>query len=191
MGTDRFVQCSRDGLHVRELANTQEVLTMVQRNALGQFVARDPVERFWEKVDKSGPFPRDPLIMLPDGCWLWTALINPRTGYAQFHPNRTPVLAHRWAYEVIRGDPIPVDMEIDHLCRVRHCVNPDHMELVTHRENQWRGNGPTGINHRKTHCKRGHPFDDENTYYHELSGQRSCRACHAMRERRRRRERQA
>ena len=81
-----------------------------------------PVEaRFWEKVDV------DPL-----GCWLWTASVN-EDGYGQFMADRS-VLAHRFAFELLRG-PIPRNLELDHLCRVRPCVNPDHLEPVTHEEN--------------------------------------------------------
>lgn len=89
---------------------------------------RTPVERFWSKVDKSGD------------CWLWTAAVNPN-GYAQFSPNRRRVYAHRYAYELACG-PIPNDLTVDHLCRVRHCVNPAHLEVVTRGENTRRGQTP-------------------------------------------------
>jgi hypothetical protein len=76
----------------------------------------------------------------PDGCWLWTAHVNPRTGYVQFRiggRSGKMVLAHRWSYEHFVG-PIPDGLQIDHLCRVRHCVNPSHLEPVTARENRLR-----------------------------------------------------
>ncbi len=85
--------------------------------------------RFFSRVDKR-----------PDGCWLWTAHVHPRTGYVQFRIGGRKgkmVLAHRWAYERFTG-PIPAGLELDHLCRVRHCVNPAHLEPVTRSENRRR-----------------------------------------------------
>ena len=82
-------------------------------------------ERFWSKVDKNGP----------GGCWLWTASLNNR-GYGRFGPTgqRKLVRAHRWAYEAVVG-PIPDGLVIDHLCGVKRCVNPAHLEPVTNFEN--------------------------------------------------------
>lgn len=84
-----------------------------------------------------------------------------------------------WAYENRYG-PIPSSLEIDHLCRVRSCVNPDHMEAVTRRINQTRGVGFIAHNAALTHCHRGHPFDLWNTRMeHTKTGRlaRRCRAC--------------
>jgi hypothetical protein len=77
--------------------------------------------------------------------------------------------------------PIPEGLVIDHLCRNRGCINPTHMEPVTNAENVLRGEGPTAVNARKTHCKRGHPFDDVNTYVYAKG--RACRMCHQLRQR--------
>lgn len=82
--------------------------------------------RFWAKVDKT------------ETCWLWTAAIRRRSGYGVFSHQARTMLAHRFAYELLVG-PIPDGLVIDHLCRVRHCVNPDHLEPVTQRENLRRG----------------------------------------------------
>lgn len=71
------------------------------------------------------------------GCWIWIGKRN-KTGYPGLTRNYKSVLAHRLVYEVLVG-PIPYDKEIDHLCRNRSCVNPAHMEVVTHRENARRG----------------------------------------------------
>src|SRR6266849_5089721 len=101
-------------------------------------------ERFWAKVHKT------------DTCWEWTGALW--RGYGYF---RTWI-AHRVAYELLVG-PIPPEKQVDHLCRNRGCVNPEHMELVTSYENILRGEGPTAANKRKLVCSNGHPFTPENT----------------------------
>ena len=83
--------------------------------------------------------------------------------------------AHRAAYELLVG-PVPTGMHLDHLCRNRWCSNPAHCEPVSIGENLRRGNGPTGLNARKAHCLRGHPFDDANTHINQ-DGTRRCREC--------------
>ena len=112
-------------------------------------------DRFWAKVDRGGP----------DECWLWTAHID-RDGYGRFER----IGAHRWAYEFAIG-PIPDGMQIDHLCRVRRCVNPAHLETVTLAENVLRGQGVTAQQARQTHCKRGHPLPAA------VDGRRVCTRC--------------
>lgn len=127
-------------------------------------------ERFWSFVEKN-----------PDtGCWEWTGN-KARGGYARFRSTGGPnVMAHRWSYEHYVG-PIPEGLQIDHLCRVRNCVNPEHLEPVTCRENLLRGDTFQARNARKTHCKRGHPFDEANTYV--MPTGRECRACRGVRKR--------
>jgi hypothetical protein len=144
---------------------------------------RDPWDRFWEKVAEA----TEPSPAGWSGCWLWTASLNP-TGYGAFglggRAGRMHV-AHRVAYEWIVGK-VPAGLELDHLCRDRRCVNPAHLEAVTHRENVRRGNGWSGRHARATHCPAGHPLAGRNLSRYELrQGQRKCLACHAERERKR------
>lgn len=143
--------------------------------------AKSPQDRFWEKVNKHGGLPdfSDPLVRVTeeDGeCWLWAASLN-KKGYGQFQwPGMGSVGTHRVAIFLARGIwSRRGESNIDHLCRNRSCVNPDHLEVVTERTNAVRGDGPTGINARKTHCIHGHEFTIENTY--NENGNRKCRAC--------------
>jgi hypothetical protein len=119
-------------------------------------------ERFWRFVTKT------------DSCWLWTGRLN-HAGYGIFAitSGRT-VRAHRFSYELIY-DAIPEGAELDHLCRVRDCVNPNHLEPVTHLENV-RRSGPA----TRTTCSHGHPLDDDNVY-RDPGGNRHCRQCGRMR----------
>lgn len=128
-----------------------------------------PEERFWSKVEKT------------DGCWLWTGALN-GGGYGRFNVGRR-LYAHRAAYLMFVG-PIPDGLQIDHLCRVRHCVNPDHLEPVTHAENVRRGE--VGTRERmRTHCPHGHEYTEANTYVHPRDGSRKCMACARRRDQQR------
>ena len=123
-------------------------------------------------------------VMSPKtGCWLWTASCF-RDGYAQFKFQGRNRLAHVLAYELHRG-PVPEGLELDHTCRVRHCVNPWHLEPVTHQENVLRGNGLAAQNARKTECPAGHLYDEANTLV--CGRRRFCRACAATKADRKRR----
>ena len=129
-------------------------------------------ERFWSLVDRSGG---------PDSCWLWLGSSN-AAGYGQFHWKAVRGLAHRYSYGITFGK-VPINLELDHLCRVRPCVNPQHLEPVTHKENSRRGIGGLG-NKIKTHCPSGHVYSIENTY--GWGGRRYCRACMNLANRKRR-----
>lgn len=126
-------------------------------------------KRFWSKVNYAGE----------NGCWLWTGM--PTTGgYGTFSFEGNQQYAHRVAYKALIG-VIPEDLQIDHLCRVRLCVNPWHLDLVTSRENMRRGESPAALNSRLTSCpQKGHPFDATNTYINP-SGKRQCRECMRIR----------
>lgn len=123
--------------------------------------------RFWAKV----------ALPNANGCMLWTAYVNYH-GYGMFHLEGRPRMAHRISYELAYGLHGP-GLELDHLCGVRHCVAPLHLEAVTHTENVRRGRGGEW-NARKTHCPAGHPYDEANTY-HPPRGGRRCRTCIAER----------
>ena len=135
--------------------------------------------RFWTKVNKDGPASDYAPYLGP--CWLWTGAQRGK-GYGAFKVDRRMVRAHRFAYELLVG-PIAEGLDLDHLCRVRHCVRPSHMEPVTPQVNILRGVGTSALNAKKTHCPLGHPYDATNTY-HDPRGKRYCRACWRARDRR-------
>ena len=129
-------------------------------------------ERFWKMVDKT----------IPSGCWLWTGATTD-VGYARFNISDKWVLGHRWAWMQIHGE-IPSSQHLDHLCHTndltcrlgnacphRRCVNPDHLERVTPKENAQRGRNAFG-----THCLKGHDLAIVGIYVYP-SGPRQCRAC--------------
>lgn len=127
-------------------------------------------KRFWSRVDKSG------------SCWLWTAALH-SAGYGVLRincshekPKGTLVYAHRFAYELLRG-PISDGLTLDHLCRVRRCCNPDHLEPVSAVVNTLRGISPYAKNARKTHCDSGHELSGENLYLRPDGGGRQCLLC--------------
>jgi hypothetical protein len=139
---------------------------------------RDPMERFWAKVEKRGP----------DECWLWTASVM-GGGYGNFSIDGRPVYAHRWIYEQTIG-PIPSGLTLDHTCHnadqdcpggacAHHrCVNTAHLEPVSQAVNSQRGQ--TGKHNAvKMHCPRGHPYSGSNLYV-DGAGRRRCRECLAL-----------
>lgn len=148
-------------------------------------IPADLPSRFEAKVDRRGP----------DECHPWLGSIGSH-GYGQIAVDGVPQLAHRVAYELYIG-PIPEGDQVDHVrergCTLKHCVNERHLEAVTQQENirrqiaagqlDWRTGQRAAAAKRAalTHCKRGHPFNDENTGYRR-SGHRYCRACRRYRE---------
>jgi hypothetical protein len=130
-------------------------------------------------------FSRKFVIDQVTGCWVWTGAVNggARSGYGYFRKRR----AHRVAYEAWVG-PIPEGLVLDHLCRVRRCVNPSHLEPVTVRENLLRGDTLQAHNAAKTHCIRGHKLSGKNLRLQKKRSRlaRICRTCHREEQRRRR-----
>ena len=115
------------------------------------------------------------------GCWIFMgAVAKNGYGYLCTGTHQSVGLAHRLAYEALVG-PIPAGLHLDHKCRVRCCVNPEHLEPVSCRENVLRGVSPSAVHARKMHCDRGHPFDEKNTYTVSTTGQRKCRECRRVR----------
>ena len=104
------------------------------------------------------------------GCWIWMGTITGR-GYGNVRIDSRYIGAHRAVYQHLRGQ-IPRGHELDHLCRVRCCVNPEHLEAVTHQVNMMRSFAAT-----KTHCKYGHEITKENTEYVSKGGDRRARRC--------------
>jgi hypothetical protein len=129
----------------------------------------EPAERFWSYVDRNG-----------DGCWLWRGYVAQdgygRANFSQLSPS--PLMAHRVSYQLTLGvGSIPEGLQLDHLCRVRNCVNPAHLEPVTGWVNTMRGQTPAARFAARSVCAQGHAFDAANTRIRR-DGSRACRACH-------------
>lgn len=124
---------------------------------------------FWDKVN----------VGAPDACWMWLQSVGSH-GYGQTWDGKTVRLAHRVAWTVWHGEQIPEGMTIDHMCRVRTCVNPHHLRLLTNAENA-RSNG----NANKLTCPTGHSYSGDNLRVNQY-GHRSCRTCNNTRRRERR-----
>ena len=126
-------------------------------------------DRFWQKVSIRGV----------NDCWEYSGYRD-KWGYGHFSIRKKPILAHRFAYEDVRG-PIARDFPLDHLCRNTSCVNPNHLEVVTNQENCRRGLGGQN-NAIKTHCPQGHVYSEENTYRwkHGDIVSRHCKRCNRV-----------
>lgn len=118
-------------------------------------------QRFWAFVEKTPT------------CWIWHGYVH-RKGYGRFNRIGSNQ-AHRVAYELLVG-PIPEGLTLDHLCKSKACVNPEHLEAVTNKVNTLRGGNACAMNARKTHCKYGHEFTPENTF-EQYGGGRGCVTC--------------
>ena len=116
-----------------------------------------------------------------DGCWNWTGAIH-KLGYGQFKFNGSMKRAHRVSYELVKGS-IPKGLEIDHICRNRRCVYPDHLRSVTHKVNVLVGDSFMARRAMQTHCIHGHPLSGDNLITRP-SGGRKCKTCQRAAERR-------
>ena len=122
-------------------------------------------------------------VVKTETCWLWIGGTvkskKARYGLFCFAPKRGAnknTTAHRFSYSHFRG-PVADGLEVDHLCKNTLCVNPDHLEAVTPRVNNLRGNSPSSINARKTHCPIGHAYA-EHAYVNPNTGKKQCKTCH-------------
>lgn len=136
-----------------------------------------PEERFWAMVDKAGP------LWNGTPCWIWRGGIE-SNGYGVVVRDGHRKQAHRFTYETLGGS-IPAGLTLDHLCRNHPCVNPHHLQPVTHRVNILRGQGLAAQEARRIRCPQGHLYDLLNTRI-EDGGRRHCRACEAIRSKLRR-----
>jgi hypothetical protein len=131
----------------------------------------DPAARFARLTQRGAP----------DECWPWQGYID-KKGYGRFRLRSIGTnMAHRAAV-VLAGRTIPDGMQVDHLCRVRHCVNPNHLEVVDQRTNMVRGEHPLMVRHRENRCARGHDLAEA---YPGRNG-RQCRKCATQKARERR-----
>jgi hypothetical protein len=119
------------------------------------------LQSFWNRVERT------------ESCWLWRGAFN-TGGYGVLKMDKRMRIAHRVSWELLVG-PIPDGLTIDHLCKVRACINPAHLEPVTSGENALRGDGPCAQNARLEFCIRGHPFT--KTYVRKGHAKRACRIC--------------
>lgn len=121
----------------------------------------------------------DRIKKVESGCWEWTGHIHV-SGYGEFYTNGKRIRAHRYSCELFKKK-IPFGKVIDHLCRNRKCVNPDHLEIVSIYENSTRGEGVGAKALRMTSCAKGHEFNEINTWYRPVKNSsrfwRVCRIC--------------
>lgn len=132
------------------------------------YIKKTMHHRFWEKVGHG-----------LNGCWQWMGLKH-KGGYGKFfETSKKSTYSHRYAYRELRGE-VPAGLCLDHICRNRACVNPDHLEIVTNKENALRGVSFVAVNAKKTNCSRGHSLSGANLVMFP-DGRRDCLACQKIR----------
>lgn len=147
----------------------------IQRSSAHEVLSASHQEKFWARVLRADA---------PDACWSWLGKTD-KDGYGYLYvpyPEgaRHSEGAHRVAWQLTHKRAIPVDRELDHICRNTRCVKPAHLDLVTSRENTLRGEGPSAQEARQTHCRRGHELSGDNLMVvSKRSGReyRECRTC--------------
>jgi hypothetical protein len=136
---------------------------------MARIYVREPIQNRLERHSVAIPFA---------GCFVWTGAVD-KLGYGRIGMQGKSKLAHRISYQHFVGE-IPQGLELDHLCRNPSCINPNHLEAVTRKVNTDRG--LCAETHKKryaamTHCKHGHEFTFENTYFHPTHNRRQCKTC--------------
>jgi hypothetical protein len=115
------------------------------------------------------------VVRVPEsGCWLWEGAVS-KLGYGRIAFEGKAKFAHRVAFTTLVGE-VPDGMELDHLCKVRSCVNPYHLEPVTRLENMKRS-GAFVYRQQRSHCPKGHELTEDNKYFAACSNKYLCRAC--------------
>lgn len=132
-------------------------------------------------LGRAGALRKTPMFKVDkNGCWLWLLSVT-SGGYGQIMVDQKTLRVHRFVYENVVG---PIESEtLDHLCKVRSCANPDHLDPVSLKENLLRGDGGPARNARKTRCKNGHALSGENLVIQTYRGhkRRQCRKCMKVR----------
>jgi len=166
-----------DSLAVRPFRFTASLLQGESGLSSNTATMKTTEQRFWSKVNKETVV-TSPYVDTP--CWVWTASLKEK-GYGQYSIAGKPCLAYKYSYEQNVGK-VPDYMTIDHICRNRPCVRPDHLRLLTQKQNNEASDSLTALNGRKTTCKNGHPLvgDHIKIDVRKDGTRRRCSLCDAI-----------